>query len=90
MLKTTKPKYAVISVDADNSYKLPKKDVIDRLINNNIIVYRTDEKGTIWLKSDGAEIYFDFLEYNMDGKGRKQANIFERKYCVLSFYKCTT
>ena len=89
-LEATKPKYAVISVGADNSYKLPKKDVIDRLIKNNIIVYRTDEKGTIWLKSDGEEIYFDFLEYNMDGKGRKQANIFERKYCVLSFYKCTT
>ncbi len=90
-LKATKPQYAIISVGENNSYKLPDDDVIERLISNHITVFRTNEKGTIWLRSDGTEITFDFLiEYNIDGNGRKHANIFERKYCVLSFYKNTT
>lgn len=90
-LETTKPKYAIISVGKNNGYELPDDDVINRLIGKNIIIYRTDNDGTIWIKSDGTKINFDFLlEYNMDGNGRKHASIFERKYCMLSFYNRTT
>ncbi len=90
-LETIKPKYAIISVGKNNGYKLPDDDVINRLIGKNIIIYRTDKDGTIWIKSDGTKIKFDFLlEYNVDGNGRRHANIFERKYLVLSFYNRTT
>ena len=84
-LEKVKPKYAIISVGRDNSHNLPDIDIIERLKNNNIKIYRTDENNTIWLTSDGTEIYINPLKYNLDGTGRKQAILFERKY-RLSFF----
>ena len=86
-LDRVKPKYAIISAGTNNSYNLPDNDIIDRLNNNKIKTYRTDKNETIWLTSDGTEIKINSLKYNLDGTGRKQAIIFERKYLyMLSFF----
>lgn len=84
-LDKVKPRYAIISVGANNNYGLPTEEIINRLLDNNITIYRTDRDNTIWLTSDGITIDINLLKCNLDGKGRKHANIFERKYSVLSF-----
>ena len=84
-LEKVKPKYAIISAGRDNSHNLPDIDIIERLKNNNIKIYRTDENNTIWLTSDGTEIEINPLKYNLDGTGRKQAIFFERKYRLAFF-----
>lgn len=66
-LEKVKPKYAIISVGRDNSHNLPDIDIIERLKSNNIKIYRTDENNTIWLTSNGTEIYINPLKYNLDG-----------------------
>ena len=85
-LEKVKPKYAIISVGRDNSHNLPDMDIIERLKNNNIKIYRTDENNTIWLTSDGTKIEINPLKYNLDGTGRKQAIFFERKYWLAFFF----
>lgn len=85
-LEKVKPKYAIISVGRDNSHNLPDIDIVERLKNNNIKIYRTDESNTIWLTSDGTKIEINPLKYNLDGTGRKQAIFFERKYCLAFFF----
>lgn len=84
-LEKVKPQYAIISVGIDNSHNLPDIDIIERLKNNNIKIYRTDENNTVWLTSDGTEIEINPLKYNLDGTGRKQAILFERKYRLAFF-----
>lgn len=78
------PKYAIISVGSNKKYGFPKEEIINRLMKNNITIYRIDENGTIWITSDGENINIQTIEYNLDGAGRKQAYIFEIKY-LLAF-----
>lgn len=85
-LDKVKPKYAIISVGINNTYDLPDEEIINRLKNNNIEMYRTDEKNTIWITSDGTSIHIKPLEYNLDGTGRKQAMIFKRKFLLAFFF----
>lgn len=85
-LEKVKPKYAIISVGRDNSHNLPDIDIIERLINNKIKIYRTDDNNTLWLTSDGTKIEINPLKYNLDGTGRKQAIFFERKYSLAFFF----
>lgn len=40
----------------NNSYRLPKTDILERLEQANSALYRTDEKGTIEMISDGNQI----------------------------------
>lgn len=49
------PEISIIQVGKDNSYGLPKEDVLERLEEIKTVVYRTDESGTIQLISDGVE-----------------------------------
>lgn len=58
-LNAVSPKYAVISVGKDNSYNHPTKTTMDKMIELNIPVYRTDELGTIECISDGVNISFN-------------------------------
>lgn len=71
----------------DNTYNLPSLDILNRLENQASIeeTYRTDEGGTIWITSNGNEINIEWLDYNLDGKGRKVSYLFERKF-VPSFF----
>lgn len=57
-LDKVNPKYAVISVGKGNSYGHPTQEVMNRLKDKAIPVYRTDENGTIIATSDGKSISF--------------------------------
>lgn len=46
-LKYAEPEFAIISSGRNNIYGHPAKDVIDRLKENNVAIYRTDENGDI-------------------------------------------
>ena len=67
-LNKVNPKYAVISVGKDNDYGHPKQTTMDKLRNNNVTVYRTDELGTIVMISDGVNIVFDKIPGTYNGK----------------------
>lgn len=50
------PQYAVISVGKDNKYGHPYQEVLELLNQFKISILRTDESGTIKIKSDGENI----------------------------------
>lgn len=58
-INQVKPEYAVIMVGKDNKYGLPKQKILERLINIGTKIYRTDEKGTIKMVSDGQNIQIE-------------------------------
>ena len=58
-LKEVSPVYAVISVGKDNSYGHPTARVLDRLEAVGAQVLRTDELGTIVIRSDGETVSVD-------------------------------
>ena len=58
-LAKVNPKYAVISTETGNDYGHPHKETMDKLKNKNILVYRTDELGTIIATSNGKTITFN-------------------------------
>lgn len=55
-IRTFMPDYAVISVGAGNIYGHPDVETLDLLEQANVIVYRTDQKGDIIVKSDGKQL----------------------------------
>jgi len=50
------PTYAVISVAKDNSYGHPNQETLDTLNQFGVKTFRTDQVGTIVMKSDGENI----------------------------------
>lgn len=57
-LDRVRPEYAVISCAEVNDYGHPHKETVEKLQERGIIVYRTDESGTIICTSDGGKISF--------------------------------
>lgn len=59
-LNQVKPQIAIIQVGKDNSYGHPKQAILNRFSKLGTLVYRTDEKGTIVIESDGEnnKVYF--------------------------------
>lgn len=66
-LKKVNPKYAIISVGKNNKYGHPAIETISKLNKMNIETYRTDESGTIILKSNGENINITTQKTNTDG-----------------------
>jgi len=58
-LNKVDPKYAVISVGADNTYGHPAQKTLEKLESKGVTVYRTDKSGTITATSDGKTISFE-------------------------------
>ncbi|MDO5410625.1 MAG: ComEC/Rec2 family competence protein [Lachnospiraceae bacterium] len=56
LMEAVQPEYAVISVGEGNRYGHPHAEVLNRLRSMGVKVFRTDEQGTIVLKSDGRKI----------------------------------
>lgn len=57
-IKAVAPKYAIISCGKDNSYGHPHKEVLDRLIQNQCQIKRTDDNGTIVMSTNGKSLLF--------------------------------
>lgn len=55
-LEAVNPKYAVISCGEGNTYGHPHAEVMNKLMERGIPIYRTDEQGTIVCVSDGKNI----------------------------------
>lgn len=59
-LREVAPKWAVISVGADNDYGHPHKEPMSRLHDADVTIYRTDKMGTILATSDGKTVAFSW------------------------------
>lgn len=57
-LTAVKPKYAIISVGQGNRYGHPTEEVLNRLKQNGVQIYRTDQMKTILAVADGNTIHF--------------------------------
>lgn len=57
LLKAIKPKVAVISVSAKNSYGHPHKEILDMLKKYNVEILRTDLSGNVVVESDGESFW---------------------------------
>jgi competence protein ComEC len=56
ILQSVNPKFAVISVGFRNSFGLPKPEVLERLQNSGVRVYRTDVNGAVSFYLDGRSV----------------------------------
>ncbi|MBP3879653.1 MAG: MBL fold metallo-hydrolase [Lachnospiraceae bacterium] len=56
LLDAVKPKYGVISCGKGNDYGHPTQELLDRLWDKDVSVFRTDEQGNIIMTSDGKKI----------------------------------
>jgi competence protein ComEC len=56
ILQSVKPSFAVISVGFRTSFGLPKPDVLERLQNSGVHVYRTDLNGAVTFYLDGHAV----------------------------------
>ena len=57
-LREVMPSYAVISCGKDNQYGHPTEDVLSRLRDADVIVFRTDMQGDITVIIDGQSVSF--------------------------------
>lgn len=56
------PTFAVFSVGANNTYRLPHHDVQTRFLSADIAQLRTDTNGTITMDSDGVRLFIQTMD----------------------------
>lgn len=54
------PEFAIISVGENNDYGHPSENVTARLKESGANIIRTDENGTVIIKSDGVDVWMEF------------------------------
>ena len=59
LLDKTQPRHAVVSVGKHNAFRHPDAEVLDRLKERGVAVYRTDVQGTVVATSDGETVTWD-------------------------------
>lgn len=59
-LEKVSPEVAIISVDKNNKYGHPHKEILDRLSSLHIPYLRTSDLGNMVFESDGKNLYTDF------------------------------
>lgn len=69
-IKSVSPEIAIVSVGPNNSYNLPKTEILERFEKINTTIYRTDQDGSIYLKSNGLENTINSLQVCLDGDSR--------------------
>ena len=67
-INKVKPKYAIIQVGKNNDYSLPKEKTLNKLKKVNATILRTDQKGTIIVKSDGENIEIETIKTDTNGE----------------------
>ncbi len=65
-LNAVNPKESILSVGKSNRYGHPTSEILNRLSAHNINIYRTDEAGTIIVKSDGNTYSIDKLKSTVE------------------------
>ncbi len=55
-LEAVHPPFAIISVGEENSYGHPHRDVLERLAQLGVAVFRTDDDGLVTIRSDGQRL----------------------------------
>lgn len=65
-LKLVSPKFAIVSVGKDNKYGHPHKNILEDYQDIGASIYRTDEMGTIIVKSNGKNISVNNEPYVVD------------------------
>lgn len=58
-LKAVNPKFAVISVGADNYFGHPHKETLENLAETGAKIYRTDRDGAVFFYTDGEKMRVD-------------------------------
>ncbi len=66
-LNKVNPQYAIISVGTNNTYKHPHDETLKKLNDKKIIIYRTDQEGTIVAESNGSIIQFKTIKTDTNG-----------------------
>jgi competence protein ComEC len=61
-LQLVSPKYAVISAGENNIYGHPAKDVISRLKEKNVTIFRTDQHGDILIEVQKRDVKINTVE----------------------------
>jgi len=80
-LREVMPQYAVISCGKNNSYGHPDENVLSRLRDADVTVYRTDMQGTITCVSDGQTVSFT-TEKNSDANTNPTDEASEETYYI--------
>ncbi|MDZ7672808.1 MAG: MBL fold metallo-hydrolase [Halanaerobiales bacterium] len=71
-LEKVSPQVAIIMCGSDNSYGHPHIETINKLMEKEIKVYRTDKNGTIILSTDGNSFSTTIQYSNNEIKGKKE------------------
>jgi len=80
-LREIMPQYAVISCGQGNSYGHPNNDLLSRLRDADVQLYRTDMQGTITCTSDGKAVSFT-VERNADIETNPTVTLSEESYYI--------
>lgn len=95
-LESVNPLFAIFMVGEENKYLHPDITVVNRLVEKNIEIFRTDLDGTIVAKGDGENIKFEVHKTQRERSepknpdipsevisyiGNKNSKIFHSPYC---------